>query len=104
MYAIVETGGKQYRIEPGSVLEVEALHADPGAIVELRPVRFISGDEGAIFGQPVIEQAHVKVKVLRNARTRSITIFKKKRRKNYRRTRGHRQSFTQIRVEEIVTT
>ncbi len=104
MYAIVETGGKQYRIEPGSVLEVESLHADPGTIVELRPVRFISGDEGAIFGQPIIEQAHVKAKVLRNARTRSITIFKKKRRKNYRRTRGHRQSFTQIRVEEIVTT
>lgn len=104
MYAIIETGGKQYRVEPGSVLEVESLHADLGTIVELRPVRFISNNQGPIWGQPTIENSHVKAKVLRNARTRSITVFKKKRRKNYRRTRGHRQQFTQIRVEEIITT
>ncbi len=103
MYAIVETGGKQYRVEPGATLQVESLHAEVGDVVELRPVRFISGEQGAKLGQPVIDQAHVKATVLRNGRTRSITIFKKKRRKNYRRTKGHRQEFSHIRIDEIVS-
>ena len=102
MYAILETGGKQYRVEPGSVLQVEDLHADEGQTLELKPVRFVSGEKGSTLGQPTVEQAHVKATVLRNGRTRSITVFKKKRRKNYRRTRGHRQNFTEIRVEGIV--
>lgn len=103
MYAIVETGGKQYRVEPGATLQVESLHAEVGDVVELRPVRFISGEQGTQLGQPVIDQAHVKATVLRNGRTRSITIFKKKRRKNYRRTKGHRQEFSHIRIDEIVS-
>lgn len=102
MYAIVETGGKQYRVEPGSILQVETLHAETGQTLELKPVRFISRDEGPAIGQPAVEHAHVKATVLGNGRTRSITVFKKKRRKNYRRTRGHRQSFTRVRVDEIV--
>lgn len=103
MYAILETGGKQYRVEPGGNLQVEALPAEVGEVVQLGPVRFISHESGPIFGQPAIENAHVKATVLRNGRTRSITVFKKKRRKNYRRTRGHRQQFSHIRIEEIVT-
>lgn len=102
MYAILETGGKQYRVEPGAILQVEVLHADAGQTLELQPVRFISSDEGPAIGHPTVERAHVKATVLGNGRTRSITVFKKKRRKNYRRTRGHRQSFTRIRVDEIV--
>ncbi len=102
MYAILETGGKQYRVEPGTTLDVELLDAEEGQTVELKPVRFISGDEGGTVGQPELDQAHVKATVVRNARTRSITIFKKKRRKGYRRTKGHRQDFTHIRIEEIV--
>lgn len=102
MYAILETGGKQYRVEPGTTLEVELLHAEAGQTLELKPVRFISGDDGSTIGQPEVDQAHVKVTVVRNDRTRSITIFKKKRRKGYRRTKGHRQGFTQIRIEEII--
>ena len=102
MYAILETGGKQYRVETGLMLQVEALDAEEGQTVELKPVRFISDNNGKTVGQPEINQAHVKATVVKNGRTRSIRIFKKKRRKGYRRTRGHRQDFTQIRIEEIV--
>ncbi|RMH04009.1 MAG: 50S ribosomal protein L21 [Nitrospirae bacterium] len=104
MYAIIETGGKQYRVEPGMLLQVEKLDVPAGQRVELRPVRFLSTDSGSMVGTPSIEHACVTAKVIRTGRTRSITIFKKKRRKNYRRTRGHRQYFTQLRVEEILTT
>ena len=102
MYAIFETGGKQYRAEPGATLQVEALDAEEGQTVELRPVQFISGENDPTIGHPEVKQAHIKATVLKNGRTRSITVFKKKRRKGYRRTRGHRQDFTQIRIEEIV--
>lgn len=103
MYAILETGGKQYRVEPGSILQVETLHAEVGETLQLQPVRFISTGEELLRGQPVLEGAHVQATVIRNGRSRSITVFKKKRRKNYRKTRGHRQSFTQLRVDDIVT-
>ena len=102
MYAIVETGGKQYRVEVGRTLQVEALDAEEEQTVELKPVRFISSNNGETIGQPEVDQAHVKATVVKNGRTRSITVFKKKRRKGYRRTRGHRQDFTEIRIEEIV--
>lgn len=102
MYAILETGGKQYRVERGSILQVEALHADVGQTVQLKPVRCVSTDDGLLTGQPVVEGAHVQATVIRNGRTRSIMVFKKKRRKNYRKTRGHRQAFTQLRVDDIV--
>ena len=102
MYAILETGGKQYRVEAGATLQIEALDAEEGQTVELKPVRFISNDNGGTIGQPEINQAHVKATIVKNGRTRSIRVFKKKRRKGYRRTRGHRQDFTQIRIEEIV--
>ena len=102
MYAILETGGKQYRVEAGATLQIEALDAEEGQTVELKPVRFISDDNGETIGQPEIDQAHIKAIVVKNGRTRSIRVFKKKRRKGYRRTRGHRLDFTQIRIEEIV--
>ncbi len=103
MYAIVETGGKQYRVERGAILQVETLDAEIGQTVQLTPVRFVSTDEASLPGRPFIEGAYVQATVIRTGRTRSITVFKKKRRKNYRKTRGHRQAFTQLRVDEIVT-
>ena len=102
MYAILETGGKQYRVQAGATIQVEALDAEEGQTVELKPVRFISDNDGETIGHPEVEQAHVRATVVKNGRTRSIRVFKKKRRKGYRRTRGHRQDFTQIRIEEIV--
>ena len=103
MYAIVETGGKQYRAEPGEILQVESISGEVGSVVELSNVRLIQSDQIPILGHPTIPDALVKAEILRQGRTRSIRVFKKKRRKNYRRTKGHRQGFTQIRISEIVS-
>ncbi|MET0514467.1 MAG: 50S ribosomal protein L21 [Nitrospiraceae bacterium] len=101
MYAIIETGGKQYRVEPGALIQVSSLPGEVGAAVQLPQVRLIHGDKGFTIGQPVVEGALVTAEIVRQGRTRSITVFKKKRRKNYRRTKGHRQGFTQIRITGI---
>ena len=101
MYAIVETGGKQYRAEPGEILQIERLSGDVGGTVTLGRVLWVSGDTGAKQGNPVVGQASVTGEILEQGRTRTVTVFKKKRRKNYRRTKGHRQSFTKIRITGI---
>lgn len=103
MYAIIETGGKQYRVETGSTIQVESLPGDVGAVIELDHVRLVHGDGGLVVGQPLVAGAKVTAEIVRHGRTRSITVFKKKRRKNYRRTRGHRQGFTKLRVTGIET-
>ncbi|MFO0706970.1 MAG: 50S ribosomal protein L21 [Nitrospira sp.] len=103
MYAIIETGGKQYRVEPGTLLQVATLDGEVGATVELDQVRLVHGDGGVLVGQPLVKGAKVTAEIVRHGRTRSITVFKKKRRKNYRRTRGHRQGFTSLRVTGIAT-
>ena len=103
MYAIIETGGKQYRAEPQGLLQIESIEGDVGTTIEFGSVRFVQTDQAPIVGTPTIPQAVVKGEIVRHARTRSITVFKKKRRKGYRRTRGHRQGFTQVRITEILT-
>ncbi len=103
MYAIVETGGKQYRVESGATIQVERLPGDIGATVELDKVRLVHGEAGVQIGQPLIAGAKVTAEIVRQGRTRSITVFKKKRRKNYRRTRGHRQGFTRLLITNIAT-
>ena len=103
MYAIVETGGKQYRVQPGEVLRVESLPGEVGQVVELKQVRLVQGDAGLLVGRPWVEQARVMAEIVRQGRTRSMTVFKKHRRKNYRRTKGHRQGFTQVRITNIAT-
>ena len=103
MYAIIETGGKQYRAEPNSVLQVESLEGDVGATIQFDSVRFLQTGDAPIVGTPTVANALVKGEIIRHARTRSIRVFKKKRRKGFRRTRGHRQGFTQVRITEIVS-
>ncbi|MGH7230483.1 MAG: 50S ribosomal protein L21 [Nitrospiraceae bacterium] len=103
MYAIVETGGKQYRVEPGEVLRVEKLPGEVGGTIELTQVRMVHGEAGLVVGRPWVEQARVTAEILRQDRTRSMMVFKKKRRKNYRRTKGHRQAFTQVRITDIAS-
>lgn len=103
MYAIIETGGKQYRVETGSLLQVATLEGDVGASIELDQVRLVHGEGGVVIGQPLVPGAKVTAEIVRHGRTRSITVFKKKRRKGYRRTRGHRQGFTSLRVTGIAT-
>ena len=103
MYAIVETGGKQYRVQPGEVLRVEKLPGDVGGTVELTRVRLVHSDTDLLVGRPWVEHARVTAEIVSQGRSRSIMVFKKKRRKNYRRTKGHRQSFTQVRITGIAT-
>ena len=103
MYAIVETGGKQYRVESGSLLQVERLLGDVGGKVELNDVRLVHGDKGVVVGQPLVKGAKVTAEIVDQGPTRSIMVFKKQRRKNYRRTKGHRQSFTKLRITGIET-
>ena len=101
MYAIVQTGGKQYKVQPGDQLKVEKLKVDPGSPVELEHVLAVAGDEGIELGTPLIEDARVKATVLRTARDRKIVVFKKKRRKGYHKKQGHRQWFTLLRIDSI---
>ncbi len=103
MYAIIETGGKQYRVENGTLVQVESLPGEVGGTVELNQVRLVHGDKGILVGQPVVKGARVTAEIVAQDRTRSIIVFKKQRRKNYRRTKGHRQGFTKLRVTGIET-
>ena len=101
MYAIIETGGKQYRVSEGESLEVESLEAQVGDTVTLSRVLMVEGDTGVQIGTPIVGGAVVKAKVTAHGRGPKIIIFKKKRRKTYRRTKGHRQSFTRLEITEI---
>lgn len=103
MYAIVESGGKQYRVQPGEVVKLEALPGEVGAVIELSQVCLVHGDAGLLVGRPWVDNAKVRAEILRQGRNSSIMIFKKKRRKNYRRTKGHRQQYTQVRITDIAT-
>jgi large subunit ribosomal protein L21 len=99
-YAVIETGGKQYRVQQGDVLDVELLENEEGASVEFAALAVSNGSELSI-GTPVVDGAKVKVSVVENLRGKKIYSFKKKRRKGYRRKIGHRQELTKIKIEEI---
>src|SRR5262245_34911419 len=103
MYAIVESGGKQYRVQPGEIVKLESLPGDVGTVIELAQVRLVQKDSGLLIGRPWVDHAKVRAEIIQQGRHPSITVFKKKRRKNYRRTKGHRQQFTQVRITEIAT-
>ncbi len=103
MYAIVETGGKQYRVKPGDVVNIERLDVDPDAAVEFDRILAVSNGDGMVLGTPVVDGARVKGRVLGHQRGDKIIIFKYKAKKGYRRKAGHRQWYTRVRVEEILT-
>ena len=100
-YAVIRTGGKQYRVAPGDVLRIERLPGEVGASVEFEEVLLAAADEAIRIGTPLVEGALVRGEIVSQTRARKILIFKKKRRKNYRRRRGHRQFITTVRVTEI---
>ncbi|MGH9381397.1 MAG: 50S ribosomal protein L21 [Thermoanaerobaculia bacterium] len=104
MYAVIETGGKQYRVAPGDIIEVERgleATADDGG-VEFSRVLLVGGDEQARVGAPLVDGARVKATALAETRGPKVRVFKMKRRKGYRRTRGHRQDLVRVRIDEIV--
>ncbi|SHM61850.1 LSU ribosomal protein L21P [Caldanaerovirga acetigignens] len=101
MYAIIETGGKQYRVSEGDVIRVEKLSAQEGEMIELDQVLAVSDGEKFMVGQPVLENAKVKATVLKHGKGKKIIVFKYKPKKNYRRKKGHRQPYTEIKIEKI---
>lgn len=101
MYAIVETGGKQYRVAPGDVVRVEKLDAEVGSQVVLDKVLVVSKDNSLTVGTPVVAGARVVAKVLEQDRAPKILVFKYKAKVNYRRRYGHRQPFTKLSIEKI---
>ena len=103
MFAVIRTGGKQYRVAPNDIIEIEKIAGKPGDIVELGEVILLGGDGGPKTGSPTIAGALVAAEVIEQKRGEKIIVFKKKRRKNYRRKNGHRQSLTALRITEILT-
>jgi large subunit ribosomal protein L21 len=102
MYAVFETGGKQFRVEPGTRLRIPSLEAEPGDSVTFEHVLLAGdGEENVHLGTPILEGASVKAEVIRHGRGDKIIVFKRKRRKGYRRKQGHRQNFTEIRIDEV---
>jgi len=101
MYAVVTTGGKQVKVNKGSVLRVEKLDAQPGDAVELDRVNLIVKEDGIVADAAALTKAKVVCEVLGQGKAKKIRVFKKKRRKNYIRTQGHRQLFTELKVNEI---
>ena len=101
MYAVIRTGGKQYRVAKNDVIEVEKLDAEPGSSVELSDVLMVGEGESVSVGTPVVAGASVSATVLDQAKGPKVIIFKKRRRKNSRRRNGHRQLLTVLRVTDI---
>ena len=101
MYAVIRSGGKQHRVEPGTTLKVEKLDAEVGNTVQLGEVLLVASDGKVTFGNPLVEKASVEATVVAQDRARKIVVFKKKQKKQYRRTRGHRQAYTELRVDNI---
>jgi large subunit ribosomal protein L21 len=101
MYAVVETGGKQYRVARGGVIAVERLPGSVGDVVELSRVLLVGDGEQIKVGTPMVSGAKVRATILGQVRGPKITVFKFRRRRKYRRKTGHRQELTRLRVEEI---
>jgi large subunit ribosomal protein L21 len=101
MFAIVRTGGKQYRVAVGDQLTVERLQGEVGAQISLAEVLAIGGGDPAEIGRPTVPNAAVRAKIVQQPRGSKIIVFKKKRRKSYRRKHGHRQELTVLKIEEI---
>ena len=101
MYALMEFKGKQYKAEKGAVLEVDKIDADPGSVVDIDSVLLLSGDKVSI-GTPYIEGAKVKAVVESHKKSKKIIVFKYKPKKDYRKTQGHRQQYSVIKIQDIV--
>jgi len=100
MFAIIKTGGKQYRVAAGDQITVERLTGDVGSQISLTEVLAIGGDS-PLIGRPLVPNAAVSAKIVQQPRGTKVIVFKKKRRKNYRRMRGHRQDLTVLKIEDI---
>ncbi len=101
MYAIIKTGGKQYKVQEGDVVRVEKLDVEEGSVVQFNDVLAISNDDGLKVGSPVVDGAVVEANVVSQGKAKKIIVFKYKAKKNYRKKQGHRQPFTQVQITKI---
>ena len=100
MYAVIKTGGKQYRVSQGETLRVEKLPGDVGAKVEFNEILLVGGEK-VVVGKPTVAGAKVVASIVAQDRAEKIIVFKMRRRKNYRRKNGHRQPYTELRIESV---
>ncbi len=101
MYAIIETGGKQYRVQEGDVVYIEKLEVAEGEAIGFDKVLVVSNDDGLSVGKPYIENATVGATVLAQGKAKKVIIFKYKAKKDYRKKQGHRQPFTKVKIDSI---
>lgn len=101
MYAIIETGGKQYRVQEGDTMRVERMEGEPGQEILFDKILLVGKGEEVRVGSPFLEDARVRAEILAHRRGRKILVFKYKRRKDYRKKQGHRQAYTGIRIKAI---
>ena len=102
MYAVIKTGGKQYRVESGAQVRVESLPAEVGATVSFGEVLLVGSGDAVKVGAPLVAGASVKATVLAQGRGDKVKIFKMRRRKHFQKTQGHRQNYTEVRIDDIV--
>jgi len=102
MYAVIKTGGKQYKVSEGDVLSFEKLEGDKGDVISFEEVLLVSKDDGVTVGTPLVEGAKVVGEFVTQTKGPKITVFKKKRRKGYSKKTGHRQKLSSLRIKEIV--
>ncbi len=101
MYAVVNSGGKQYRVKEGDILKVEKIDGDVGTEVSFDNVLMFADGENVMIGQPELDQVAVRGQIIEQGKSKKIIVFKMRRRKRYRKTQGHRQSFTAVKIESI---
>ena len=103
MYAVIQTGGKQYRVEPGQTLTIEKIVAEPGTTIEFGEVLLVSNDGNVAVGRPTVEGAKVTAQVVQQeVLGEKLVVFKFRRRKNYVRRNGHRQEYTRVKIDQVV--
>ncbi|PIE06198.1 MAG: 50S ribosomal protein L21 [Sorangium cellulosum] len=103
MYAVIKTGGKQYRVAKGQNLRIEKVAGEPGDKVTFDQVLMVGGNETPSVGKPIVDGAKVEAKIVAQDRAKKIIVFKFRRRKNYRRKQGHRQPYTELQITNILT-
>lgn len=102
MYAVFRTGGKQFRAEPGARIHIPSIDAEAGDEIVFDDVLLASDGESTMVGKPTVEGAKIQAEVLNHGRNKKVIVFKRKRRKGYRKKQGHRQGYTEVQVNEIV--
>jgi large subunit ribosomal protein L21 len=101
MYAVVQTGGKQYTVREGDLIQVERIDGEVGDVVELKEVLLVGGEKRFKVGTPIVSKARVVGQIVEQGKARKIVVFKMKKRKNVRRKRGHRQLYTKLMISQI---